>query len=264
MRSVPLSMVPISRRYTVAPETGRMGVLISSGRLPPKAALVRAMRSTLPVHMLPDGITRVALLTAAMASSGEIRYCRSLSGSSVMTMVRWLPPNGGGADTPGSVANSGRTRLTAKSCISPCERVALLKTNMPTATLPASKRVMKGGTVPGGMKERARFTYPTVSAIAWLMLVPSMEHQLHERRALDAFTIHVVDAGDVEEVILVVVREVAFHLRGVHAAVGLRHVDGGVSDLRKDVGGHALDSEDGAQGDRDEGHHHGQRSAKRG
>jgi hypothetical protein len=36
--------------------------------------------------------------------------------------------------------------------------VALLKTSRPTATLPASKRVMKGGTVPGGMNARARFT----------------------------------------------------------------------------------------------------------
>jgi hypothetical protein len=101
-----------------------------------------------------------------MASSGEIWYWRSLSGSSMTTMVRWFPPKGGGAETPGSVAKSGRTRFNAKSCISACVRVALLKTSMPTATLPASKRVMKGGTVPGGMNARARFTYPTVSDIA--------------------------------------------------------------------------------------------------
>ena len=75
-----------------------------------------------------------------------------------MTMVRWLPPNGGGAETPGRVANSGRTRFSAKSCISPWVLAALLKINWPTATLPASKRVMNGGTVPGGMKARARFT----------------------------------------------------------------------------------------------------------
>ena len=36
---------------------------------------------------------------------------------------------GGGAETPGSVANKGRTRLSAKSCSSPCVRVALLKTS---------------------------------------------------------------------------------------------------------------------------------------
>ena len=57
------------------PETGRIGVLRSSERLPPSAAFVRAIRSNLPVHILPEGMTRVALLTAAIASSGEIWYC---------------------------------------------------------------------------------------------------------------------------------------------------------------------------------------------
>ena len=73
-------------------------------------------------------------------------------------MLRALPPNGGGADTPGSVANNGRTRFNAASCISPTERVSLENTRLPTGTLPASKRVMNGGTVPGGMNARARFT----------------------------------------------------------------------------------------------------------
>jgi hypothetical protein len=63
--------------------------------------------------MVPDGMTRLDLLTAEMASSGDIWYWRSLLGSSVTTMVFWFPPKGGGADTPGSVANSGRTRLMA-------------------------------------------------------------------------------------------------------------------------------------------------------
>src|ERR1039457_6033803 len=85
-----------------------MGMLRSSGRLPPSAALVRAMRLIVPVAILPEGITRLARVTAATASSGEMPYCWSLSGFSVMTMVRWLPPKGGGADTPGRVANSGR------------------------------------------------------------------------------------------------------------------------------------------------------------
>jgi hypothetical protein len=49
-----------------------MGVLNSSDRLPPSAALVRAIRFSFPVHMLPEGITRVALLTAEIASWGEI------------------------------------------------------------------------------------------------------------------------------------------------------------------------------------------------
>ena len=74
-----------------------------------------------------------------------------------------------------------------------------------------------------------------------------MEHQLHQSRALDAFALHVIDAGDVEEVILVVISEEAFHLRGIHAAVGLRDVDGRIADLREDVDGHALDRQNGAQ-----------------
>jgi hypothetical protein len=113
-----------------------MGVLNSSERFPPSAAFVLAMRLISPVHIFPEGITNEALLTAEIASCGEIRYCLSLPGSSVMTIVLWFPPNGGGAETPGSVANKGRTRLSAKSCNSPCVCVALLKTSCPTATLP--------------------------------------------------------------------------------------------------------------------------------
>ncbi len=40
----------------------------------------------------------------------------------------------------------------------PTERVSLENTRLPTGTLPASKRMTNGGTVPGGMKARARFT----------------------------------------------------------------------------------------------------------
>ena len=66
----------------------------------------------------------------------------------------WAEP----AETPGKVAKSGRTKFNAASCISPTLRVSLEKTRFPTGTLPASKRMMNGGTVPGGMKARARFT----------------------------------------------------------------------------------------------------------
>jgi hypothetical protein len=38
--------------------------------------------------MLPEGMTSEALLTAAIASSGETPYWRSLSGLRVTTMVR--------------------------------------------------------------------------------------------------------------------------------------------------------------------------------
>ena len=115
-----------------------------------------AMRVRSPVRKTPDGITVFAFVTAVITSSGDIWYCRNLSGSNRTTMVRWLPPNGGGAETPGSVANKGLTRLMAMSCISAGSRVALEKTNCPMAIEPVSKRVINGGTAPGGMNDRER------------------------------------------------------------------------------------------------------------
>ena len=95
---------------------------------------------------------------AATTSSGDMLYARSRSGLTFTTTLRALPPKGGGAETPGKVANNGRTRLRARSCISPTERVSLENTRFPTGTLPASNRMTNGGTVPGGMKALARLT----------------------------------------------------------------------------------------------------------
>jgi len=72
--------------------------------------------------------------------------------------VRWLEPKGGGADTPGKVANNGRTLKSAASWSSATVLVSLEKTRSPTGTLPASNRITKGGTVPAGIKARARST----------------------------------------------------------------------------------------------------------
>ena len=111
-----------------------------------------------PNRMLPDGLMVLAAAMAATTSSGAMLQARNRSGFRFTTMLRALPPNGGGAETPGNVANKGRTRFNATSCISPTERVSLENTRLPTGTLPASKRMMNGGTVPGGMNARARFT----------------------------------------------------------------------------------------------------------
>ena len=210
------------------------------------------MRSILPVHMLPEGMTRVALLTAAMASSGEMRYCWSLSGSSVMTMVRWLPPNGGGAETPGRVAKSGRTRFSAKSCISPWRVGGAAEDELSDGDAAGveardERRHGAGRHEGAGAVDVADGLGHRLAHVGALV-----EDQLHERRALNALAFDVIDAGDVEEVILVVVSEIAFHLGRVHAAVGLRDVDGGVADLREDIDRHALDGEDGAEGDGDQ------------
>src|SRR5690348_839302 len=85
-----------------------------------------------PIGMLPEGLIVLAAVMAATTSSGDMWYERSRSGLRFTTMLRALPPNGGGAETPGNVANKGRTRLRAASCISPTERVSLENTRLPT------------------------------------------------------------------------------------------------------------------------------------
>ena len=69
----------------------------------------------------------------------------------------------------------------------------------------------------------------------------------------------VVDAVDVEEVVLVVVGEQPLHLRRVHAAVGLGDVDDGQVQVGEDVDRHAVDGQAAAQRDGDHEHHHGER-----
>ena len=61
--------------------------------------------------MFPDGLMVLVALTAPTTSSGDRPYDRSRSGSTRTTTLRWLAPNGGGADTPGRVAKSGRTEM---------------------------------------------------------------------------------------------------------------------------------------------------------
>src|SRR5204863_9639311 len=61
-----------------------------------------------------------------------------------------------------------------------------------------------------------------------------MENKLEKGLARDTSAFHVINAGDVEEVILVVVRQISFHLLRVHAAVRLRDIDHRIADLWKD------------------------------
>src|SRR5437899_11884512 len=127
-------------------------------------------------------------------------------------MVRWLEPKGGGADTPGKVANNGRTLNNAASCSSATVFVLLEKTRSPTGTLPWSNRITKGGTVPVGMKARARSTLGDRLRRGLRHVGAGMELELDERHALDRLAFDMLDAGDVEEVVLVVVGDEPFHL----------------------------------------------------
>ena len=52
---------------------------------------------------------------ALTTSWGERLYERSRSGSTLTTMLRMLPPNGGGDEMPARPANIGRTRKRARS-----------------------------------------------------------------------------------------------------------------------------------------------------
>src|SRR6266446_2840119 len=68
-----------------------------------------------------------------------------------------------------------------------------------------------------------------------------MELELDQRYALDRFAFDMLDAGDVEEVVLVVVGDEPFHLRRVEPAVRLRHVQHGHPQIGEDVPRHAIE-----------------------
>ena len=68
-----------------------------------------------------------------------------------------------------------------------------------------------------------------------------MELELDQRHALDRFAFDMLDAGDVEEVVLVVVDDEPFHLRRVHAAVRLGDIQDGHPEIREDVPRHPID-----------------------
>ena len=82
---------------------------------------------------------------------------------------------------------------------------------------------------------------------------PRMELQLDERHPLDRLGLHVLDAGHVEEVVLVVVGQEPFHLGGIHPSVGLGDVEDRDAEVREDVAGHHAQRGDTGQDDGDHG-----------
>src|ERR1700737_3041417 len=94
------------------------------------------------------------------------------SGFGLIRTVLTFPPIGGGEDNPGIFEKLGLTHTLAKSCNSLLERCVLLSVNCPTGSVEASKRMMIGGGVPGGISAKARLVREVTSAAACAILVP--------------------------------------------------------------------------------------------
>ena len=86
-----------------------------------------------------------------------------------------------------------------------------------------------------------------------------MKREFQQSHVLDGFRFHGLNAGNVEEVIFVVVDEIAFHLRRRHSPVRLRDIDHRQIQVREDIDGHAQKSENRAQGHTDHENNHGDR-----
>src|SRR4051812_17501284 len=72
-----------------------------------------------------------------------------------------------------------------------------------------------------------------------------------------------LNAGDVEEVIFVVISEVTLHLRRVHSAIRLRHVNRRHSERRKNIARHPLQGDPCAERDGNHQHDNGDGTAQR-
>ena len=90
-----------------------------------------------------------------------------------------------------------------------------------------------------------------------------MELELHDGGALDGLRFHVLDARDVEEVVLVIIREVPLHLQGIHPAKRLGHVNGRDTQRGKNVACHLLGRAPGAEEDSKDDHQNGPGAAER-
>ena len=76
-----------------------------------------------------------------------------------------------------------------------------------------------------------------------------LEVQLDQPDVLNRLRFDVIDARDVEEVVLVVIRQKAFHLLRIHAAVRLGDVNHRRVEIGKNVDGHACHGDHSAQND---------------
>ena len=78
-----------------------------------------------------------------------------------------------------------------------------------------------------------------------------MKRQLEQAISLNGLIFDALDVVDVKEVILVVVDEVAFHLRRTHSAIRLRNVNHWKIQVREDIDAHPPNRQNGTEGDSD-------------
>jgi hypothetical protein len=161
------STVPTSRTNTVRVPLARIAT--SPNRL---TSLIVELTGTIgivsPKRTFPDGLIALPFAIAATISSGDMLYARNRSGSAARRS------RAGSAERRRRrhAWQASRTAAARETAPQSCKSLrlsfgsSLENTSVPTGTLPASKRMTNGGTVPGGMNARARFTYDTVSAIA--------------------------------------------------------------------------------------------------
>src|SRR5207253_11399892 len=91
---------------------------------------------------------------------------------------------------------------------------------------------------------------------------PGTEVELQHRHALDRLRVDVLDAVDVEEVVLVEGDDLPLHLARGQPSEWLHNVEHGHSEVREDVYGRAPEGKEGRENEREDRHHHGERSAK--
>ena len=215
----------------------------------PTTEFIGEMRVSSPMLTLPDGMMTLPVVTARITSSGAMPYERSRSGSTRMTIVRWLPPNGGGDVRPGQrrelrpdAVQRQILDLTETAGVAPEDEIA----DRHRARVEPHDERSDGARRHEGARavhvaDRLRERLGHVGA--------GVERQLQQRRVLNRLRFDALDAVDVEEVVLVVVGDVPLHLRRAHAAVRLRHVDDGQIQVGEDVGPHPADGERGRQRD---------------